>query len=182
VLALVDTAEMNFRGWVDALSREGRVTPEPRALHAAIAAVERELPGSPPPAPVPATPSNVIELSRPAPQGPSLVPATQALELIELPELGSRVDADGPRVTSEAAIAETIEMVDVPVHEGLVPRRCSWSRTRGSLAAGLPPAARPSFVPATIAESDDIDRDVTLAIAVENPFRRGRPARHHARE
>ena len=48
VQSLVKVAHESFRDWVDALQREGRVTADPRPLHAAIAAVERELPGAPP--------------------------------------------------------------------------------------------------------------------------------------
>ena len=50
-----------------AATRGQRVTADPRALRAAIAAVERELPGAPPvPVAAPPPPSNVIELPRPA--------------------------------------------------------------------------------------------------------------------
>jgi lipopolysaccharide biosynthesis regulator YciM len=51
VQALTGIAHRNFKEWVDALQRDGRVTADPRALRAAIAAVERELPGAPPPPP-----------------------------------------------------------------------------------------------------------------------------------
>ena len=86
------------------------------------------------------------------------MPATRALELIELPELGSGADADGPPVTSEAAIAETIEMVDVPVQEGFVPAPLQLVEH----TAEPSPAAKPAL--ATIAESDDIAiGDVTLS-------------------
>ncbi len=45
VLSMIGAAESAFRGWVDALSAHGRVTCDPAALHAAIRAVEAELPG-----------------------------------------------------------------------------------------------------------------------------------------
>ncbi len=45
VLAMIGTAEATYREWVVALSQHGRVTPDPSALHAAIRAVEAELPG-----------------------------------------------------------------------------------------------------------------------------------------
>ncbi len=132
VLALVDIAHRNFRGWVDALTREGRVMADPREFDAAIAAVERELPGvsshlaaAPAPAPAPATPSNVIELPRLAPgaQAPAAGPERESrpvapttrptLELIELPELGFGDDEPGPAVDATSPLAETIEMIDV---------------------------------------------------------------------
>ncbi|MFO1413268.1 MAG: Hpt domain-containing protein [Burkholderiales bacterium] len=129
VLALVDTAHKSFRTWVDALTASRRVTADPRALHAAIAAVERELPGgesiAPPAAPVEAAPmpSNVIELPRPAaphPAPPAAPPAEPparaeppALELIELPELGFADEADGGVLASEEPPQDAIEVVDV---------------------------------------------------------------------
>jgi chemosensory pili system protein ChpA (sensor histidine kinase/response regulator) len=142
VLALVDIAHQSFRTWVDALTAARRVTADPRALHAAIAAVERELPGGesipvpptlPAPGPVaavaPAMPSNVIELPRAAavsPVAPHAPPprpegsargAPPTLELIELPELGFGDDAGGPLVHTEEAPGEAIEVVDVPALE-----------------------------------------------------------------
>jgi len=135
VLALIGTSHSSFRGWIDALTRDGRVTADPRALHAALAAVERELPNATPhlpahPAPPhaaptvtaraaaapPAMPSNVIELPRPAAVVRDTVSAP-VLELIELPELGFGEDAEGPAVQVESELAETIEMVDVPAIE-----------------------------------------------------------------
>ena len=52
VLALIDVAQTSFRELGRRARRsDGRVTADPRPLHAAIAAVERELPGSPAPRP-----------------------------------------------------------------------------------------------------------------------------------
>src|SRR5262249_18496691 len=70
VLALTDMAHKSFRTWVDALTRDGRVTADPRPLRSAIVAVERELPGAAPAQPPP--PSNVIELPRAAAHAPPL--------------------------------------------------------------------------------------------------------------
>ena len=190
VLALVETAETSFRGWVQALTNEGRVTPDPRLLKAAIAAVERELPNAAPPAPpapslVPAPPSNVIELPRPAPSvsgpapasppppartaGPMLspvrVPAVQPLELFELPELGFDLDVDRPSITPEAALAETIEMVDVPAPEefALPPLHLIEDMAPPPTPIASAVRAEPSPV-ALFAESDDIAiGDVTLS-------------------
>jgi chemosensory pili system protein ChpA (sensor histidine kinase/response regulator) len=130
VLALVDTAHRSFRDWVDALTNEGRVTADPREFDAAIAAVERELPGgspqfAPAPAPAPAAPSNVIEMPRsphaahahvegPERESKPAAPTTRpTLELIELPELGFSDDEPGPAVVPVTPFAETIEMIDV---------------------------------------------------------------------
>ena len=138
VLNLIAVAEQSFRGWVDALTNEGRVTADPRELRAAIAAVDRSLPGASPgeeqsaaaapAAPIaPAAPSNVIELPRnlpqsmgaPAPGSVSPIlsgapPATE-FELIELPELGFG-GSDGAHVVAIGEpVDETIEMVDISV-------------------------------------------------------------------
>jgi len=189
VLALVKTAAASFRGWVEALTNEGRVTPDPRALQAAIAAVERELPNASPPAPpapvAPTPPSNVIELPRaaasapgsapashsPPPSrgaGPALAPvrapAAEPIELFELPELGFDVDVDRPSITPEAAIAETIEMVDVPAPEAfaLPPLQLIEDFVPPTpIASALRAEASPV---APVAESDDIAvGDVTLS-------------------
>ncbi len=121
VIALIDVAQRTFGRWIDALTREFRVVADPRELHAAIAAIERELPGnaSPPDAAkVPA--SNVIELAREAPAVPNLPPAPRpnkpvppTLELIELPELGFGQDGVVPNADA-ALLAEAIEVVEVP--------------------------------------------------------------------
>ena len=46
VLAMIGVAQKSFRHWVDALTQSGRVTADPRELHAAIAAVEAEIHGA----------------------------------------------------------------------------------------------------------------------------------------
>ncbi len=46
VLAMIDVAERCFRGWVAELREHGRVRPDATALHAAIRALEAELPGA----------------------------------------------------------------------------------------------------------------------------------------
>jgi chemosensory pili system protein ChpA (sensor histidine kinase/response regulator) len=131
VLSLVEVAHKSFRTWVDALRFEGRVAADPGPLHAAVAAVTRELPGGTPAAP----PSNVIELPRanlaapavaqetqPNPNSPApQPPAAPVLELIELPELGfGGPQTDSPVVHGEEAlpeitIDESIEVLDVPL-------------------------------------------------------------------
>ena len=165
VLALIETSQASFRGWVDALTRDGRVIADPRALHAALAAVERELPNGTPPPPAPPVqsapphaappvvssadasspmPSNVIELPRPAAPVRDAV-SPPVLELIELPELGFGEAAEGPAVEVESELAETIEMVDVPAISPLR-RPCSSSsrisRRPTPIWNRCPPSAR----------------------------------------
>jgi chemosensory pili system protein ChpA (sensor histidine kinase/response regulator) len=48
VLLMIDVAQRSFRGWVDSLTRDGRVAADARELHEAIAAVHAELPGGAP--------------------------------------------------------------------------------------------------------------------------------------
>jgi chemosensory pili system protein ChpA (sensor histidine kinase/response regulator) len=128
VRALIGVAEKDFRGWVDSLTKAGRVTADPRELHAAIAAVEAQLPGGAPvakatpkpPAPA-APPSNVIELPKPAPVQ-AAAPAAPPPDLIELPELGFSAPDDAPANPGAFGDAETIEMVDLPaLHSPQIP-------------------------------------------------------------
>ena len=69
ILALIDTAQTNFRVWVDTLRRKGRVTPDGTALFAAIEKVEAELPAPP----VPAAEPPVVEVGA----GPSVGEAAE---------------------------------------------------------------------------------------------------------
>ncbi len=46
VVAMIDVAQRNFRQWIEALSATGRITIDPAELHAAILAVEAQLPGN----------------------------------------------------------------------------------------------------------------------------------------
>jgi chemosensory pili system protein ChpA (sensor histidine kinase/response regulator) len=120
VQRMIDVAHTSFRSWIDELARHGRVSADAKSLRAAIAAVERELPGAPAPA------SNVIELPRPAPTGPPeerprpdspapQPPAAPVLDLVELPELGFGGEEVATTIAhSEEGVAEVIEMVDVP--------------------------------------------------------------------
>jgi chemosensory pili system protein ChpA (sensor histidine kinase/response regulator) len=132
VQALIEASHKSFRAWVDGLRFEGRVTADPSALRAAVAAVERELPGA-----ATAPPSNVIELprtpsaspaaeqeSRPHPNSPApQPPAAPVLELIELPELGfGGTDDVAPVIATqepahESEYTETIDVVDVPLND-----------------------------------------------------------------
>ncbi|MEP6942527.1 MAG: Hpt domain-containing protein [Betaproteobacteria bacterium] len=64
VLELVDVAQTAFRVWVDTLRRRKRVTPDAKALRAAISKVYAELPNAPEPPPSPGSP-------KPTPQAPT---------------------------------------------------------------------------------------------------------------
>jgi chemosensory pili system protein ChpA (sensor histidine kinase/response regulator) len=97
-LAMIEAAQTGFRVWVDTLRRKGRVTPDAKALRAAIAKVEAELPAlAAPPAPAAATPP-----ATPAPRSPSL-PTIEVLELDETPffEAGAAGTSPAPLPTAE---------------------------------------------------------------------------------
>ncbi len=79
VLEMVSVAERSFRAWVAGLSESGRVVADPAELHAAIAAVEAELPPGresvltpTPPAPQPelhvVPPAPMVETAAPPPE------------------------------------------------------------------------------------------------------------------
>jgi chemosensory pili system protein ChpA (sensor histidine kinase/response regulator) len=130
VLVMIDVAERSFREWVGALTATGRVTADPRELHAAIRVVEGELPGGAPPepgggspVPAPSSPSapsasghpahsNVFEL--PKPVAAAAIPAPPS-DLIELPELGAGDEPEAPYLATEESVTEVIEMTDLPV-------------------------------------------------------------------
>jgi chemosensory pili system protein ChpA (sensor histidine kinase/response regulator) len=127
VVAMIGVAQTSFRSWIDELTKTGRVTANPEALFAALAAVERELPGAVRAKAPAATPSNVIELplahtgkdaqnAAPAnPPAPGALPTSPpTLELVELPELGS-ADDDAPDMAFEPLDSEDIELLDIVV-------------------------------------------------------------------
>jgi chemosensory pili system protein ChpA (sensor histidine kinase/response regulator) len=113
VLSLIGTAASAFRGWVDALSAHGRVTCDPAALHAAIRAVEAELPGG----------ESVIGPARAAPQpGPEVAytivsPDPAAIEI----EVTAPAHEEQPLAVAAAnAPAHDVETVSRQ-HEGDLP-------------------------------------------------------------
>ena len=196
VLAMIAVAETSFRGWVEALTRDRRVVADPRALRAAIAQVERELPGGngaeanaasdadadgePETEPEPAPPSNVIELPRlaaGAPAAGTAVTSGATAELIELPELGFDAGDVHPAVGG-APIAELIEMIDVPAPEAepvalrlveVGSLRAGDHRRRRSTRAGRGAGGRRRH-----------RRRDAVAVAMEHSLRRSRPAPGHA--
>jgi chemosensory pili system protein ChpA (sensor histidine kinase/response regulator) len=127
VLAMISTAEQGFRAWVAELSASGRVAPDPAELHAAISAVESELPPGresvltpTPPAPkaevyeMPPPPSPPFSQSA-APELESLAPAAPepavslSMRVIELPEVGA------------PPMVDSLENVPAPVLEMSTP-------------------------------------------------------------
>ncbi len=64
VLAVIDAAEQSFRAWVGELRQHGRVQPDAHAMHAAIVALEAELPRD-----------RESVLARPVPAAPPVAPA-----------------------------------------------------------------------------------------------------------
>jgi chemosensory pili system protein ChpA (sensor histidine kinase/response regulator) len=148
VLRMIDVAASSFGEWVDALREHRRVTPDPRALHDAIRAVEAELPGndsvlpsSPPPkvltqvAPPVADDAAGPAANEPVDLGPLAAPGQTRVEYEALPS----VELAAPRADEdEFAFAElgggddpagvNVEVVDaglleqeLPVHDGAPP-------------------------------------------------------------
>ncbi len=171
VQAMIGVAESNFRQWVEALTSQGRVEADPRALEAAIAAVERELPGAVITPDV--APSNVVDLVRAPvravpdtpPEPPAVSTAKPTLALLDLPELGFGGDVGATVIPLEPEILETIDMplpAETPGDDGPALRLVSELPTASTL---VPQAARASAAPEPAAEvSDDITiGDVTLS-------------------
>lgn len=130
VLGLIDTAETSFRAWVDALTRDGRVTPDPRPLHAAIAAVERELPGSSPPPP-PSSPTPPPAPTPPAPPAPPVVPPpSNVIELPRAAALPPLPSSPAPSPAARIAGAGAGACARAGARDRTNSRRCTSSRNR----------------------------------------------------
>jgi chemosensory pili system protein ChpA (sensor histidine kinase/response regulator) len=114
VLEMIVVAEATFRGWVDALRSAGRVRPDPAALHAAIRAVEAELPGR----------DSVIG-SHPAPAAPalSIVAATEpgtSMEFDRSLEAQNEAEASPGEAPAEPEAADEPQRPhELPVLEAL---------------------------------------------------------------
>ncbi len=172
VQAMIGIAESNFRLWVDALTSEGRVEADPRALETAIAAVEREFPGAavvPEPAP-----TNVVDLVRPAPRAapdappapPAGPPAKPTLALIDLPELGFGGDDGATVIALEPEFLETIDMpLPVDAQDDDVPalRLVSELPAASSLPADTGTATIAAPAPADAVSDDITIGEVTLS-------------------
>ncbi len=136
VLALIDVAQSSFRGWVDALTRAGRVVPDTTALDAALRVVEAELPAAPgqamavsePPSAPPAAPGLDLAPSQPATPEVPPPPAPPPLpEAADLPELGmdttytpqvDTLEVDGDiEVPSTSAPIATLAWDSATAHE-----------------------------------------------------------------
>jgi chemosensory pili system protein ChpA (sensor histidine kinase/response regulator) len=117
VLAMITTAEHDFRGWVEALVSERRVTADPGPISAAIRAVEAELSGGAVHRPPPAKPLAIApappRLTPPADAPRAETPRVPELEIVELPELGA-APAEAPQVAVEEEPGETIDVA--PAH------------------------------------------------------------------
>ncbi len=167
-LNLIAVAQGSFREWIKALTLERRVVADPHALHAAIAAVARELPGgasspaghegpaeqseSASPLPVDASSLNVVELGR----GPTSPPPIPPPKIFDLPELGFGGDGPAPVIGSETGLEETIDVVAVPEFDE--------TSALEDVAATLPANVTPLFPTAPAPDSDEITiGDVTLS-------------------
>ncbi len=102
VLALIGQARDDFRHWVDGLSAQGRVHADPSALHAAIRAVEDELPAGRESVltPTPPAPGDEAAAAAPAVQGAAPAAALAPAEASALPP---PAEAAPPAVDVDAA-------------------------------------------------------------------------------
>ena len=114
VLAMIETAQKSFRVWVDTLRRRGRVTADPKALRAAIAAVEAELPGDADDVEPAATAATVVSIAQ--------YPVDSPIEVLELdetpsfePVLGGAAPPDVPQS------AEIIQFIPEAVSQEAAP-------------------------------------------------------------
>ena len=139
VLAMIATAHREFTTWVEAISATGRVVVDPQVLHAAVEAVEAELPQGRESAltPTPSAPEIVTEpvAATPAPAEDTAPPPdlTDDAELFALPELGSTQEGSSPQV---------IPLFDAP-----------GERSR-SVVRGEPVRAEPAFEHALLPDQD----------------------------
>ncbi|MDH5287014.1 MAG: Hpt domain-containing protein [Betaproteobacteria bacterium] len=143
VLRMIDVAASSFGEWVDALREHRRVTPDPRALHDAIRAVEAELPGNDSVLPSPPSPKILTQVAPPVADdvagpaanepvdlGPFAEPGQTRVEYEALPS----VEHAAPRADEdEYAFAELgagdepagveVEVVDAGLQEQELPLR-----------------------------------------------------------
>src|SRR5262249_39196140 len=142
VLAMIETAQKSFRVWVDTLRRKGRVTADPQALRAAIAAVEAELPGAA---------DDVESVAATPVAGPAILPPVDSpIEVLELDETPSYEPVVAGAAPEPGHSAEIIEFIPEAV-----------------AASQEPASPPPSGEAAAIAESDEVSiGDVTLSGAL----------------
>ncbi len=136
VLAMIDVAERSFRQWVSELSRSGRVLADAAPLHAAISAVEAELPAGRESAltPTPPAPQAEAFAAEPAPAA-AAVPSREGLELVER-ELDGLL-ADPPR--------EPMPLIDLPeVGAGFADAIEMPARAEGAYAPAMEAAPAPA--------------------------------------
>ena len=164
VIAMIGAAEKSFRDWVAELRQAGRVRPDPTVLHAAIRAVEMQLPGGQ---------EIVVEPLPEAVPEPVLEPA--ALEAVPAPVLGVPGEIGFAEVGSGAASAPHVVPVeeDAELAEGSVEEilAVESGTTFAALpeeafaAAEAPPAAPPASGPGP--EPDEITiGDVTVSMSL----------------
>ncbi len=110
VIAMIDVAGRDFRGWIDALAGTRRATIDPSRVDAAVAAVLAELPssdGAKPP------PPKLVEVPTPR-RDDAVAPRTSrtdafALEIVEIPELGAP-----PAVAPHVVVRDAAPAADTP--------------------------------------------------------------------
>src|SRR5262249_28034993 len=117
VLAMIAEAEKGFRTWVSALSTSGRVTADASALHAAIVAVEAEMPPGRESVLASSAPVPKPELREVPPPGP-LLHDLPPLELEPLPEAEPELEPAEPQhvplMEDAPSLALEMPMLELP--------------------------------------------------------------------
>jgi chemosensory pili system protein ChpA (sensor histidine kinase/response regulator) len=158
MVELIEVAQTSFRGWVDALRRDGRVAADASAWRAAVAKVVAEMPSSnePPPPPPPTPPTG----GPPPPPDISAHAVTGAAPMIEVLELDETMSPDADRAANDDAAAA----LDFPPVIEFAPRAATphfeaARATTEDVAAALPPTAPVESEETTVG-------DVTLSTAL----------------
>ncbi len=164
VLAMFAVAERNFREWVARLSATGNVAADPAELHAAIAAVEGELPAGRESVLTPTPPAPTLEIVAPVPEPAAADAETSApvvTKIIELAELGSAHSGDAPLMTLLAEVDEDDDGGDAAAGEPVA------AAPIVDVSATEPPPAEPSLSELPVPDSLDVAPAVVAVAAVE---------------
>ncbi len=154
---LIDIAQTSFRGWLDALRRDGRVTADASALRAAVAKVVAEMPSPneplPPPPPTPPTGGP------PPPPDSSAQAFTAVAPMIEVLELDETMPPD----TDAASNDDAMTALDFPPVIEFTPR-ATTSHIEVARTIEVAAAAPPQ--PAPVESEETTVGDVTLSTAL----------------
>jgi chemosensory pili system protein ChpA (sensor histidine kinase/response regulator) len=135
VLEMIDVAERSFRIWVTELREHGRVRPDPEALHAAILAIELQLPGG----------RDAVQPRAPevAPVAQPRIPTEPLIEVIEVTDLAA--------VGDDSALPPEVTTADEEYGEEIIEVAPGAPPIPPEQPSALPDAAAPATGPEEIA-------------------------------